>query len=80
MVETLKLEEENKMEKLEKIAKTRMAVHTHTHTLYCHLENKNTELQNLKYNWKLCNCNFKIIKLNIKNKDRTILKYVGIRI
>ena len=34
MAGTLKLEEENKMEKLEKIAKTRMAVHTHTHTHY----------------------------------------------
>ena len=31
MVETLKLKEENKIKKLEKIAETRMAVHTHTH-------------------------------------------------
>ena len=34
MAGTLKLKEENKMEKLEEIAKTRMAVHTHTHTHY----------------------------------------------
>ena len=34
MVETLKLKEENKIKKLEKIAETRMAVHTHTHTHY----------------------------------------------
>ena len=39
MVETIKLREE-KSKKIKKNAKTRMAVHTHTHTLYCHLENK----------------------------------------
>ncbi len=32
MVETLKLKEKNKIKKIEKIAETRMAVHTHTHT------------------------------------------------
>ena len=40
MVETLRPKKENRIKKLEKIAETRMAVHTHTHTLYCHLENK----------------------------------------
>ena len=36
MVETLRSKKENRIKKLEKIAETRMAVHT----LYCHLENK----------------------------------------
>ena len=32
MVETLRSKKENKIKKPEKIAETRMAVHTHTHT------------------------------------------------
>ena len=80
MIRNIRTKKENRIKETEKIAETRMAVHTHTHTLYCHLENKNTELQNEKYNWKICNCILKIKKLNIKNKDRTILKYIGIRI
>ena len=34
MVETIKIKEKNRVKRLEKIAKTRMAVHTHTHTHY----------------------------------------------
>ena len=34
MVETLRPKKENRIKKLEKIAETRMAVHTHTHTHY----------------------------------------------
>ena len=34
MVETLRSKKENRIKKLEKIAETRMAVHTHTHTHY----------------------------------------------
>lgn len=50
MIETLKLKEKSRIKKLEKIAETRMAVHTHTHThtLYCHLENKKEKLNNIK--------------------------------
>ena len=33
MVKKLKLKEENKTPKSKKIAETRMAVHTHTHTI-----------------------------------------------
>ena len=82
MIRNIRSKKENQIKEIEKNAETRMAVHTHTHThtLYCHLENKKTELQNEKYNWKFCNCKFEIKKLNIKNKDRTILKYVEIRI
>ena len=34
MAETLRSKKENRMKKLERIAETRMAVHTHTHTHY----------------------------------------------
>ena len=32
MTEAIKIKEKNRIKKLEKIAETRMAVHTHTHT------------------------------------------------
>ena len=51
----------NEIIKIQKIAKTRMAVHTHTHTLYCHLENKFALL-------------YTFLKINRKYKDRTILE------
>ncbi len=47
MVETLKLEEKN-MKKIKENAETRMAVHTHTHTIYCHLGNKKRKLNSSK--------------------------------
>ena len=61
MVETIKLKEE-KMKKIKENAETRMAVHTHTHTPYCHLENKKT---------RVC----KFVKYNKRIRDRTIQKY-----
>ena len=62
MTETIKIKEKNRIKKLEKIAETRMAVHTHTHTPYCHLENKKT---------RIC----KFVKYNKRIRDRTIQKY-----
>ena len=59
MVGTLKLKEENK--KIKENAETRMAVYIYIYIVYCHLENK-----------KVLICSR--IKLNSKNKDRTILK------
>ena len=61
MVGTIKLREE-KIKKIKKNAKTRMAVHTHTHTLYCHLENKKARV-------------YKFVKYNKRIRDRTIQKY-----
>ena len=77
MVATIKLIEKNITKKMEKIAETRMAVYIYIYIVYCHLENKNLKFQNIKYDCQKCNY---ILKLNIKNKDRTILNYKEIRI
>ena len=71
MIENLKLREKNRMKKLERIAETRMAVYIYIYIVYCHLENKDLKLKNIKYNCQKYNyiSNFK--KINIKNKDRT---------
>ena len=65
MIENVKLRGKNRIEKLEKIAETRMAVYIYIYIVYCHLENK-----------KAIVCSF--VNLNIKNKDRTILKFISI--
>ena len=61
MVKTIKIKEKNS-NKIKKSLETRMAVHTHTHTLYCHLENKKTRV-------------YKFVKYNKRIRDRTIQKY-----
>ena len=61
MVGTLKLKEENKIKKLERNAKTRMAVYIYIYIVYCHLENKRT-------------LNSRFVKFNNRIRDRTILK------
>ena len=48
MVETLKLKEKNKIEILEKIAETRMAVYIYIYIVCCLLENKKEKLNNNK--------------------------------
>ena len=80
MVGNLNLRGKNKIKKSEKIAETRMAVYIYIYIVYCHLENKDLKLQNARYNCQKYNyiSNFK--KINIKNKDRTILNYKEIRI
>ena len=75
MVENVKLKEENRIEKIKKNAETRMAVYIYIYIVYCHLENKNSSLQNAKYNF-----NLETIKLNNKSKDRAILKKIWIEI
>ena len=77
MLETIKSKEKNKIEKIRKSAETRLAVYIYIYIVYCHLENKNLKFQNIKYDCQKCNY---ILKLNIKNKDRTILNYKEIRI
>ena len=59
MVKTIKIKEKNS-NKIKKSLETRMAVHTHT--LYCHLENKKTRV-------------YKFVKYNKRIRDRTIQKY-----
>ena len=59
MIEYKNLKEKNVVKKILKKAESLAAVHTHT--LYCHLENKK-------------DFNLKFKKMNNKNKDRTILK------
>ena len=63
MLETIKSKGKNKIEKIRKSAETRMAVYIYIYIyiVYCHLENKKV---------LICSC----VKLNGKNKDRTILK------
>ena len=62
MIENLKLREKNNNKKIKKNPETRIAVHTHTHTLCCHLENKKTSV-------------YRFVKFNKKIRDRTIQKY-----
>ena len=82
MVETINLKGKNEIEKIRKNAETRMVVYIYIYIyiVYCHLENKDLKLKNVKYNCQKYNyiSNFK--KINIKNKDRTILNYKEIRI
>ena len=68
MVETLNLKEENK---IRKIAETRMAVYIYIYIyiVYCHLENKKTNLEVTGYKFE-----YNFVKFNNKIKDRTILK------
>ena len=63
MLENLKLKEENKIKKIMKIAKNRMAVYIYIYIyiVYCHLENKKTLI-------------YRFLKLNNRIRDRTILK------
>ena len=44
-------------------------IYIYIYIVYCHLENKKTNLQNGEYNF-----NLKLIKLNNRSKDRTILR------
>ena len=60
MVEAIKLKEENN-KKMKKNAETRMAVHTHTHTILSFRKEKN----------KVC----RFVKFNNKIRDRTIQEY-----
>ena len=61
MVENLKLRGKNLIEKLRKIARTRMVVYIYIYIVYCHLENKKDLI-------------FRFVKGNNKIRDRTILK------
>ena len=70
MIENLKLQEKNKIKKLEKNAETRMAVYIYIYIVYCHLENK-------KVSSKVAG--HKFVKFSNKIRDRTILK-LGIRL
>ena len=69
MVENLKLGGKNKIKKLEKNAETRMAVYIYIYIVYCHLENKKTNLEVTGYKFE-----YNFVKFNNKIKDRTILK------
>ena len=73
MTKNIWVKKENRIRKSGKIAETRMAVYIYIYIVYCHLENKKGNLQNVKYICKVYNYKFEFKKLNIKNKDRTIL-------
>ena len=75
MLETIISKEKNKIEKIRKSAETRLAVYIYIYIVYCHLENKDLKLKNIKYNCQKYNyiSNFKKISTKCLLRQSIVL-------